>query len=189
MTEVTMRINGETRSASVPAETTLLALLREHFHLTGSKLGCDVGDCGACTVIVDGKCVNACLMLAAQADGRDVLTIEGLATPARLHPLQKAFEDHASLQCGFCGPGVIMSAKALLDENPEPTAQQIREALAGNLCRCTGYTKMIEAVQDAAHALRGRRDAQTGGTQQPTGGRAPSADERSADAAKLDART
>jgi len=108
---------------------------------------------------VDGKCVNACLMLAAQADGREVLTIEGLATLERLHPVQKAFEDRASLQCGFCGPGVIMSAKALLDENPDPTAQQIRDALAGNLCRCTGYTKMIEAVQDAARALRAKPDA------------------------------
>ena len=154
MINLTLKINGETRTASVPAETTLLALLRDRFELTGSKLGCDVGDCGACTVIVDGKCVNACLMLAAQADGREVLTIEGLATLERLHPIQKAFEDRASLQCGFCGPGVIMSAKALLDENPDPSSQQIRDALAGNLCRCTGYTKMIEAIQDAARALR-----------------------------------
>ena len=157
VSNVTMSVNGEMRSATVPPETTLLALLRDQFNLTGSKLGCDVGDCGACTVIVDGKAVNACLMLAAQADGRDVLTIEGLATLERLHPVQKAFEDNASLQCGFCGPGVIMSAKALLDENPDPTPAQIREALAGNLCRCTGYTKMIEAVQDAARALRAER--------------------------------
>ena len=157
MIALAMKINGETRTASVPAETTLLALLRDVFGLTGSKQGCDAGDCGACTVIVDGRCVNACLMLAAQADGRDVLTIEGLATRERLHPLQKAFEDRASLQCGFCGPGAILSAKALLDENPDPTVQEIREALAGNLCRCTGYTKMIEAVQDAARALRAER--------------------------------
>lgn len=157
MIDVSMKINGETRTASVPAETTLLALLRDRFTLTGPKLGCDVGDCGTCTVIVDGNCVNACLMLAAQADGRDVLTIEGLATLERLHPVQQAFEDRASLQCGFCGPGVIMSAKALLDENPDPSAQQIRDALAGNLCRCTGYTKMIEAVQDAARALSAER--------------------------------
>jgi carbon-monoxide dehydrogenase small subunit len=175
MTEVTIRINGEMRSASVPDETTLLTLLREQFQLTGSKLGCDVGDCGACTVIVDGLCVNACLMLAAQADGREVLTIEGLATPERLHPLQKAFEDHASLQCGFCGPGVILSAKALLDENPDPTTQQIRDALAGNLCRCTGYTKMIEAVHDAARVLRGKPDPQPGGEQQRSIGHATSA--------------
>ena len=160
MTDVSLRINGETRTASVPDETTLLELLRNQFQLTGSKLGCGVGDCGACTVIVDGKCVNACLMLAAQADGRDVLTIEGLATMARLHPVQKAFEEHASLQCGFCGPGVILSAKALLDENPDPTVPQIRDALAGNLCRCTGYTKMIDAIHDAARVLREESETQ-----------------------------
>jgi carbon-monoxide dehydrogenase small subunit len=147
MVKVTVTVNGESRTASVPPETTLLKLLRESFNLTGAKLGCDVGDCGACTVIVDGKIVNSCLMLAGQADGRDVLTIEGLATMERLHPIQKAFEEKGSLQCGFCGPGVIMAAKALLDENPNPTVQEIRDGLAGNLCRCTGYTKMIEAVQ------------------------------------------
>ncbi|MBI4205780.1 MAG: (2Fe-2S)-binding protein [Betaproteobacteria bacterium] len=154
MTDVTIRVNGELRAASVPPETTLLTLLRERFQLTGAKLGCDAGDCGACTVIVDGKPVNACLMLAAQADGRDVLTIEGLATRAALHPLQRAFEEHASLQCGFCGPGVILSAKALLDENPDPTRHEIRDAIAGNLCRCTGYTKMIDAIEHAARELR-----------------------------------
>jgi carbon-monoxide dehydrogenase small subunit len=152
--DVTLKLNGETRTAHVTPETTLLELLREHFSLTGAKLGCDVGDCGACTVIVDGKTVNACLMLAAQADRRELLTIEGLATRDRLHPIQKAFEDHASLQCGFCGPGVILSAKALLDENPDPGVREIRDALSGNLCRCTGYTKMIEAIQEAARALR-----------------------------------
>jgi aerobic-type carbon monoxide dehydrogenase small subunit (CoxS/CutS family) len=151
---VTLRVNGESRTASVPPETTLLKLLRESFNLTGAKLGCDVGDCGACTVIVDGKPVNACLMLAGQVDGREVLTIEGLATRDALHPLQRAFEDHASLQCGFCGPGVILSAKALLDENPDATRHEIRDAIAGNLCRCTGYAKMIDAVQQAARELR-----------------------------------
>ena len=150
MVTVTLQVNGESRTASVAPETTLLKLLRESFNLTGAKLGCDVGDCGACTVIVDGKVVNSCLMLAGQADGRDVLTIEGLATMERLHPIQKAFEDKGSLQCGFCGPGVIMAAKALLDENPNPTVQDIRDGLAGNLCRCTGYTKMIEAIQAIA---------------------------------------
>jgi carbon-monoxide dehydrogenase small subunit len=150
MVKVTVNVNGEARTAVVPGETTLLKLLREEFNLTGSKLGCDVGDCGACTVILDGKSVNSCLMLASQADGREVLTIEGLATMERLHPLQKAFEEKGSLQCGFCGPGVIMSAKALLDENPDPSEQDIRDALAGNLCRCTGYAKMIEAIQAVA---------------------------------------
>ena len=150
MVTVTINVNGDKRTASVAPETTLLRLLRETFNLTGAKLGCDVGDCGACTVIVDGKLVNSCLMLAGQVDGRDVLTIEGLATTDRLHPIQKVFEEKGSLQCGFCGPGVIMSAKALLDENPDPTVQEIRDALAGNWCRCTGYTKMIEAIQAIA---------------------------------------
>ena len=164
MTDVTLKINGETRSASVPPETTLLKMLRENFNLTGAKLGCDVGDCGACTVIVDGKSVNACLMLAGQVDGREVLTIEGLATPDHLHPIQKTFEDCGSLQCGFCGPGVIMSAKALLDENPQPSVAEIRDALAGNLCRCTGYTKMIEAVQEASKMMRSTSTRRLGKT-------------------------
>ena len=155
--DVTLTLNGEARSASVTPETTLLSLLRDHFSLTGAKLGCDAGDCGACTVIVDKKAVNACLMLAAQADGRELSTIEGLATRDRLHPIQKAFEDHGSLQCGFCGPGVILSAESLLDENPDPSVQEIRDALSGNLCRCTGYTKMIEAIQVAARVLRDER--------------------------------
>ena len=154
MTDVTMTVNGQVRSASVPPETTLLQLLRERFNLTGAKLGCDVGDCGACTVIVDGEAVNACLMLAGQADGRAIVTVEGLASRDRLHPIQQCFESNGALQCGFCGPGVLMSAKALLDENPDPTRQDIRDALSGNLCRCTGYTKMIEAVEDAARMLR-----------------------------------
>ena len=155
MVTVTLNVNGESRTASVAPETTLLRLLRENLNLTGAKLGCDVGDCGACTVIVDGKLVNSCLMLAGQVEGRDVLTIEGLATMNRLHPIQKAFEDKGSLQCGFCGPGIIMATKALLDENPDPTVHEIRDALAGNLCRCTGYTKMIEAIQAIARADAG----------------------------------
>jgi aerobic-type carbon monoxide dehydrogenase small subunit (CoxS/CutS family) len=152
--DVTVIVNGESRAASVPPETTLLRLLREHFALTGAKLGCDVGDCGACTVLVDGQPVNSCLMLAGQVDGRQVLTIEGLGKRDHLHPIQKMFEEEAAVQCGFCGPGVILSAKALLDETPNPSVQDIRDALSGNLCRCTGYTKMIEAVQDAARLLR-----------------------------------
>ncbi|HET6144101.1 MAG TPA: (2Fe-2S)-binding protein [Candidatus Acidoferrales bacterium] len=155
MVTVTLTVNGETRTAIVGGETTLLRMLRDNLNLTGSKLGCDVGDCGACTVIVDGKPVNSCLMLAAQAEGRDVETIEGLASMDRVHPIQKAFEECASLQCGFCGPGVIMSAKALLDEIPNPTIPQIRDALGGNLCRCTGYVKMIEAILLASRNMRG----------------------------------
>jgi carbon-monoxide dehydrogenase small subunit len=150
MVRVSLTVNGEKRAAEVPPETTLLKLLRESFNLTGAKLGCDVGDCGACTVIVDGKLLNSCLMLAGQADGRDVLTIEGLATADNLHPIQRVFEEKGSLQCGFCGPGVIMSAKWLLDQTPNPSVPEIRDALAGNLCRCTGYTKMIEAIQTIA---------------------------------------
>ena len=154
MIELSVTVNGTARTASVPDETTLLALLREQFQLTGAKLGCDVGDCGACTVLVDGQPVNACLMLAAQAHGREVLTIEGLASSRQLHPIQKVFEEHASLQCGFCGPGIILAAKALLDENPDPTRREIRDAIAGNLCRCTGYTKMIDAIEQAAARMK-----------------------------------
>jgi aerobic-type carbon monoxide dehydrogenase small subunit (CoxS/CutS family) len=154
MIDVTIVVNGQIRGATVPPETTLLRLLREHLNLTGAKLGCDVGDCGACTVIVDGLAVNSCLMLADQVNGRSVTTIEGLATRERLHPIQKAFEDTGALQCGFCGPGAIMATKALLDENSDPDVKAIRDALSGSLCRCTGYTKMIEAVQEAARVLR-----------------------------------
>ncbi len=137
----------------VRGETTLLKLLRENLGLTGAKLGCDVGDCGTCTVIVDGESVNSCLMLAARASGREITTIEGLANANQLHPIQHAFEELGALQCGFCGPGMIMSAKNLLDKNPEPTIPEIRDALSGNLCRCTGYTKIIEAVVDAGRAM------------------------------------
>jgi aerobic-type carbon monoxide dehydrogenase small subunit (CoxS/CutS family) len=160
--EVTVVVNGEMRRATVPSETTLLVLLRDHLRLTGAKTGCDVGDCGACTVLVDGRAVNACLMLAGQADGRRVLTIEGLAAREKFHPLQKTFEDSGALQCGFCGPGVILSAKALLDRNPAPTRGEIRDALAGNLCRCTGYAKLVDAVEEAARAMRGEASAETG---------------------------
>jgi carbon-monoxide dehydrogenase small subunit len=163
MMQITLRVNGCERSARVPPETTLLQLLRDHFALTGAKSGCEAGDCGACTVVMDGKAVNACLTLAGQADGRDVTTIEGLATQKALHPLQQSFEARAALQCGFCGPAVILSAKALLDHDPQPDDQSIREALAGHLCRCTGYSKMVEAVQDAAGMLReGERVPQGG---------------------------
>ena len=150
---VKLKVNGEIRSADVPPETTLLKLLREHLSLTGAKLGCDVGDCGTCTVIVDGESVNSCLMLAGRASGREVTTIEGLASSEQLHPLQEKFEELGALQCGFCGPGMIISAKALLDKNPEPTVFEVRDALSGNLCRCTGYTKIIEAVLDAGRIM------------------------------------
>jgi len=158
--DVTITVNGEQKTASVPPETTLLKMLREDLFLTGAKLGCDVGDCGACTVLVDGMAVNACLMMAGQAQGREVLTIEGLADLDAFHPLQTAFEELAALQCGFCGPGIILSAKYLLDNNPSPTEDDIKDALSGNLCRCTGYTKIIEGVIDAAKAMAdGKRAA------------------------------
>jgi carbon-monoxide dehydrogenase small subunit len=150
---VTLKVNGEQRSADVPPETTLLKMLRENLGLTGAKLGCDVGDCGTCTVIVDGESLNSCLMLAAKAEGAEVTTIEGLATSAELHPLQKSFEELGALQCGFCGPGMLISAKNLLDRNPNPSVHEIRDALSGNLCRCTGYTKIIEAIQDAGRVM------------------------------------
>ena len=150
---VELTVNGEARSVSVPPETTLLKMLREYLGLTGAKLGCDVGDCGTCTVIVDGVSVNSCLMLAGRAGGCNVTTIEGLATADELHPLQEKFEEHGALQCGFCGPGMLISAKNLLDQNPNPTDFEVRDALAGNLCRCTGYTKIIEAVIDAGEMI------------------------------------
>ena len=151
---VKIKVNGELRSADVPPETTLLKMLRESLSLTGTKLGCDVGDCGTCTVIVDGVSVNSCLMLAGRANGSEITTIEGLADSNTLHPLQEKFEEHGALQCGFCGPGMLMSAKDLLDKNPDPSIHEVRDALSGNLCRCTGYTKIIEAVIDAGRVMR-----------------------------------
>ncbi len=126
--------------------------MREELRLTGSKEGCGTGDCGACSMIVDGRLVTSCLMLAAQADGREVVTDRGLATNGKLHPVQQAFIDTGGVQCGFCTPGMIMAAKSLLDSNPSPTLEQVREGLAGNLCRCTGYAKIYEAVMLAAEA-------------------------------------
>jgi carbon-monoxide dehydrogenase small subunit len=141
-----LQINGETRELAVEPYRSLLDVLRNEAGLTGTKKGCDVGDCGACTVIVDGKPVNSCLMLGVEAQGCEVLTIEGLR-----HPLQESFIRHGGAQCGFCTPGMIMMAKALLDENPRPTEDEIRFAIAGNICRCTGYTKIIEAIQAVSH--------------------------------------
>jgi len=151
--EIRVKVNGEQRTAEVPPQTTLLVLLRDSFGLTGTKLGCDVGDCGACTVVLNGRTVNSCLVLAASAEGADVVTIEGLADAEHLHPLQQTMERLAALQCGFCGPGMILSARALLEVNPAPSAAAVREALAGNLCRCTGYTKIVEAVVEAGRGM------------------------------------
>src|SRR5512139_2746048 len=152
---ITLNVNGETVEAAVEPNRTLLQFLREDLGLTGTKHGCGLGDCGACTVILDGQPVNSCLVLAIQANGREVLTIEGLAENGKLHPIQQAFVDKGAIQCGFCTPGMILSAKALLDANPKPTEPEIRTAISGNLCRCTGYQKIVQAIQDAAKAIEG----------------------------------
>jgi len=143
---VKLQVNGITYEASVEPHTTLLTLLRDHLGLTGTKWACGTGDCGACTVIVDGRAVTSCLVLALDANGRQVLTIEGLARDGELHPLQQAFIEHGAVQCGYCTPGMIMMAKALLDENPHPSEEEVRSALRGNLCRCTGYNKIVDAI-------------------------------------------
>jgi len=151
---LTLNVNGrEHELATVPMRT-LAEVLREDLGLTGVKQGCGEGECGTCTVLLDGRPVNACLVLAVEARGREVTTIEGLADGARLHPLQRAFIEQGAIQCGFCTPGMILTAKALLDENPGPDKSEIRAALSGNLCRCTGYQKIVEAVAAAAEADR-----------------------------------
>ena len=142
-------LNGQPRSAEFPADTTALRLIRDVLNLKGTKEGCGVGECGACTVIVDGKAVNSCLMLAAQLDGRSVATVEGLGAPDALHPIQEAFVHGHGVQCGFCTPGLLMSTKALLDGNPAPTAADISTAIAGNLCRCTGYHHIFASIEAA----------------------------------------
>ncbi|MCF8042592.1 MAG: (2Fe-2S)-binding protein [Desulfarculaceae bacterium] len=147
---ITLTVNGVQRQALVEPNQTLTSLLRDELGLTGTKHGCGVGDCGCCTVILDGETVNSCLVLAMQAQGREITTIEGLAKGTELHPLQQAFVEAGAIQCGFCTPGMILSAKALLDHTPQPTRAEITKGLSGNLCRCTGYEKIVEAVQDAA---------------------------------------
>ena len=141
-----LRINGEDYEVSVEPWRSLADVLRDELNLTGVKVGCSEGNCGSCTVLVDGKPVKSCLMLAPQAKGKEILTIEGLAKDGKLHPLQEAFIEHFAVQCGFCTPGFILAAKGLLDENPNPTEEEVREWLGGNLCRCTGYVKIVEAV-------------------------------------------
>ena len=155
---VEMTLNGESRSIAVEPYRSLLDSLREEAGLTGTKKGCDVGDCGACTVIVDGQPVNACLMLAVEAKGRTIETIEGMQhAPDQLHALQGAFMRHGASQCGFCTPGILLMAKALLDQNPAPSDADIRFGLSGNICRCTGYTKIFDAVRTAARELQETR--------------------------------
>ena len=152
---VTTIINGDNAEFLCDATQTLLDVLRDELDLTGTKEGCATGDCGACTVVVDGVMVCSCLVLGVEANGKSIETIEGMAEGEELHPLQRKFIEHVALQCGICTPGLLMASKALLDENPDPTEEEIRYWLAGNLCRCTGYHKVVEAVQDAAPELRG----------------------------------
>jgi aerobic carbon-monoxide dehydrogenase small subunit len=145
-----MTVNGRPVEVGVDPAWTLLKVLREALKLTGTKKGCEQGDCGACTILMNGKAVNACLVLALQANGKTIETIEGLGTPENLHPLQKSFIKHGAVQCGFCSPGMLMSAKALLDRNPHPAAEEIKRGISGNLCRCTGYVKIIKAIEEAS---------------------------------------
>ena len=147
---VNYTINGRPYDAYIEPNRTLLEVVRDELRLTGAKEGCGTGDCGACSMIVNGKLVTSCLMLAAQADGAEITTIEGLAQDGQLHPIQQAFIDEGAVQCGFCIPGIILAGKALLDSNPHPSEKEIRSALAGNLCRCTGYTRIVQAIATAA---------------------------------------
>ena len=152
---VNATINGDNIELLCDSTQTLLDALRDELDMTGTKEGCGTGDCGACSVVVDGVLVCSCLMLGAEANGKTIETIEGMATGEELHPLQQNFIDHVALQCGICTPGLLVASKALLEENPDPTEEEIRYWLAGNLCRCTGYHKVVEAVQDAAREMRG----------------------------------
>ena len=147
---IELRINGQKVRLSADGNQTLLEFLREQLGLTGTKRGCDQGDCGACTVLIDGQPANSCLVLVSEVAGRDITTIEGLSQDGKLHPLQQAFVDYNAVQCGFCTPGMILTAAALLNENPNPTPEEIRQYLQGNLCRCTGYSKIVQAIQAAA---------------------------------------
>lgn len=149
---ISFRVNGEPYTISVPAHHTLLQVLREELCLTGTKNGCEAGECGACAVLMNGEPVNSCMVLAPEADGAEILTVEGLVRDAQLDPLQEAFIATGATQCGFCTPGILVNARALLDRNPDPSEQEIREALVGNLCRCTGYIRIVDAIRMAARA-------------------------------------
>jgi carbon-monoxide dehydrogenase small subunit len=155
--KIRFTLNGQSHELSVQPWKTLLQVIREDLKLTGTKEGCGHGECGSCTVLMEGKTVNSCLVPAVEADNKEIITIEGLGTGETLHPIQEAFVSHSGMQCGFCTPGMIMSAKALLDSNPDPSNDEIREGIAGNFCRCTGYTKIIESISAAADALKGEK--------------------------------
>ena len=150
-------LNGKAREIRVKPWRTLLEVIREDLNLTGTKEGCGQGECGSCTVIMGGKTVNSCLVPAMEANNQEITTIEGLSDGETLHPIQEAFVNHSGMQCGFCTPGMIISAKVLLEENPDPSEAEIREGIAGNFCRCTGYTKIIESISAAAEAMKGEK--------------------------------
>jgi carbon-monoxide dehydrogenase small subunit len=152
--EITLTVNGDDYRVQVECDELLVDVLRDKLGLTGTKKGCSTGDCGACTVLLAGRPVTSCLVLATAAEGKPVDTIEGLARDGQLHPLQEAFVEHGAIQCGYCTPGLLMAAKALLDGNPNPTEEQVRRGIAGNLCRCTGYTKVVEAILAASRPIR-----------------------------------
>jgi carbon-monoxide dehydrogenase small subunit len=154
MQHISLTVNGDQNELLVNTSWTLLETLRDHLRLTGTKEGCSNGNCGACTVVINGRTANSCLVLAAEMDGNEITTIEGIATQGKLNPVQEAFIKDGALQCGFCTPGFIISTTALLQRNPDPSEEEIRTKLAGNLCRCTGYDKIIMAVEDAAAMLR-----------------------------------
>ncbi len=154
---ISLTINGKACKISAPPNETLLDFMRQRLGLVGTKEGCDTGDCGACTVLVNGKAVNSCLVLAVETNGASVTTVEGMSSDGQLHPLQQAFIDHGALQCGFCTPGMIMAGKSLLEEEPNPTEEDIRLAIAGNLCRCADYVSIMKAISAAGKALRDRK--------------------------------
>ncbi len=166
---ITLRVNGEPRPVAVAANRTLLEVLREDLGLTGTKHGCDLGECGACTILLDGESALACLVLAIEAQGREICTVEGLAEGGRLHPLQQAFAELGAAQCGYCTPGMLMSAQALLEEQPLASRDEIRAGLAGNLCRCTGYEKILDAVALAGRRMTGVEAAGSDGAGAPAG--------------------
>jgi carbon-monoxide dehydrogenase small subunit len=143
-------VNGEPKELEVDSSRTLLDVLRNELGLTGAKSGCEAGDCGSCTVLIDGKPYNSCLVLVPKVDGKEITTIEGMSKDGKLHPIQEAFIDHGAIQCGYCTPGMVLSAKSLLDQNPNPSEEEIRQGMSGNLCRCTGYKKIVEAIKSAA---------------------------------------
>jgi len=147
--KISFNVNGIRETAEVPSNMTLLTLLRERLAITGTKRGCDTGECGACTVLMNAEPVNSCLVLAVEIDGTDIVTVEGLAQDGQLDPLQEAFIQHTGVQCGFCTPGILIAARSLLDRNSKPSQREIKDALRGNLCRCTGYTRIIDAIQEA----------------------------------------